>query len=59
MSAQIKARSVPFTPEIDAPTAGRIASGRARSAGKAVRAALRLLEVGGRRSRVEGRLVGR
>ena len=49
MSATIKTRNVSLTPEIEAFIAGRVASGRFRSASEVVRAALRLLEEDERR----------
>jgi antitoxin ParD1/3/4 len=44
MPVTIKTRNVSLTPEIEAFIAGRIATGRYRSASEVVRAALRLLE---------------
>ena len=49
MSATVKTRNVSLTPEIEAFVAGRVASGRFRSASEVVRAALRLLEEDERR----------
>lgn len=66
MPPKIKTRNVSLTPEIEAFIAGRVASGRFRSASEVVRAALRLLEEDERRretpeprSRGEGHLLGR
>ncbi len=44
MATPVKTRNVSLTPEIEAFIAGRVASGRFRSASEVVRAALRLLE---------------
>ena len=49
MPATTKTRNVSLTPEIEAFIAGRVASGRFRSASEVVRAALRLLEEDERR----------
>ena len=55
MPATTKTRNVSLTPEIEAFIAGRVASGRFRSASEVVRAALRLLEEDERRQEALGR----
>ena len=61
-----KTRNVSLTPEMEAFIDGRVTSGRFRSAGEVVRAALRLLQEDGRerqdpepRTRTEARRVAR
>lgn len=49
MPVKVNTRNVSLTPEIEAFIAGRVASGRFRSASEVVRAALRLLEEDERR----------
>lgn len=55
MVISVKTRNVSLTPEIEAFIAGRVASGRFRSASEVVRAALRLLEDDERRRETHGR----